>query len=113
VHADLRAFLKPMENLTHSLIGATLAELFVPRSATPAKRGFFFTVGVVAANLPDERRIELKVKSTDGTIITIEEEQISLLRSLRFKQFLVAVVSRSLESILGRKVTADMLHSTR
>jgi inner membrane protein len=42
-----------MENLTHSLIGATLAELFVPRSATPAKRGFFFTVGVVAANLPD------------------------------------------------------------
>lgn len=42
-----------MENLTHSLIGATLAELFVPRSASPAKRGFFFTVGVVAANLPD------------------------------------------------------------
>lgn len=42
-----------MENLTHSLIGATLAELFVPRSASPAKRGFFFTAGVVAANLPD------------------------------------------------------------
>ena len=42
-----------MENLTHSLIGATLAELFVPRSASPAKRGLFFTVGVVAANLPD------------------------------------------------------------
>jgi inner membrane protein len=42
-----------MENLTHSLIGATLSELFVPRSASPAKRGFFFTVGVVAANLPD------------------------------------------------------------
>ena len=30
-----------MENLTHSLIGATLSELFVPRSASPAKRGFF------------------------------------------------------------------------
>ena len=42
-----------MENLTHSLIGATLAELFVPRSASPSKRGFFFTAGVVAANLPD------------------------------------------------------------
>jgi hypothetical protein len=55
----------------------------------------------------DERRIELKNKSTGGTIITIEEEQLSLLRSLRFKQFLIAVVSRSLESVLGRKVTAD------
>lgn len=50
-----------MENLTHSLIGATLAELFVPRSATPAKRGFFFTVGVVAANLPDADLVYARV----------------------------------------------------
>jgi inner membrane protein len=42
-----------VENLTHSLIGATLSELFVPRSASPAKRGFFFTAGVLGANLPD------------------------------------------------------------
>jgi inner membrane protein len=50
-----------MENLTHSLIGATLAELFVPRSASPAKRGFFFTVGVVAANLPDADLIYTRI----------------------------------------------------
>ena len=50
-----------MENLTHSLIGATLAEVFVPRSASPAKRGFFFTVGVVAANLPDADLIYTRI----------------------------------------------------
>ena len=42
-----------MENLTHSLLGATFAELALPAAATPAQRRLFFTVGVIAANLPD------------------------------------------------------------
>ena len=42
-----------MENLTHSLVGAALAELALPASATKAQRRAFFTAGVVAANLPD------------------------------------------------------------
>jgi inner membrane protein len=42
-----------MENLTHSLVGATIAELALPTDATPAQRRLFFTVGVIAANLPD------------------------------------------------------------
>jgi inner membrane protein len=42
-----------VENLTHSLVGATIAELALPTNATPAQRRLFFTVGVVAANLPD------------------------------------------------------------
>lgn len=42
-----------MENLTHSLIGATLAELALPRDATPSQRTFFFASGIIAANLPD------------------------------------------------------------
>jgi hypothetical protein len=57
----------------------------------------------------DERRIELKRKSTDGSIITIEQEQLSLFRSLRFKSFFIAVMARCLEAILGRKVDAETI----
>ena len=42
-----------MDNLTHSLIGATLAELALPAGAPRAMRRTFFVAGVVAANLPD------------------------------------------------------------
>ncbi len=42
-----------VENLTHSLVGATLAELTLPAEATLLQRRLFFTVGVIAANLPD------------------------------------------------------------
>jgi inner membrane protein len=41
-----------MDNLTHSLLGATLAHAFLPREAAAA-RGAFLAIGVVAANLPD------------------------------------------------------------
>jgi hypothetical protein len=55
----------------------------------------------------DERRIELKKKSTEGSIITIEEEQLALLRNLRFKAFFVAVVSKALETVLARKIDPE------
>ncbi|MEP6729960.1 MAG: metal-dependent hydrolase [bacterium] len=42
-----------MENLTHSLVGAALAELAVPAGASTAQRHLFFAAGVIAANLPD------------------------------------------------------------
>jgi inner membrane protein len=42
-----------LENLTHSLAGATLAELALPAGATRTQRRIFFITGVVAANLPD------------------------------------------------------------
>jgi inner membrane protein len=42
-----------VENLSHSLIGATLAELALPRDATQPQRRLFFVAGIVAANLPD------------------------------------------------------------
>ncbi|MEO7457885.1 MAG: metal-dependent hydrolase [Gemmatimonadaceae bacterium] len=42
-----------MENITHSLMGATLAELALPRAATPSQRRLFFAAGIIAANLPD------------------------------------------------------------
>ncbi|MBA1141842.1 AIPR family protein [Mesorhizobium neociceri] len=52
----------------------------------------------------DERRIVLKEKSSAASIIKIEEDQLSLLRNLRFKSFLIAVVSQVLESITLKKV---------
>ena len=42
-----------MDNITHSLLGATLAELALPAGAPRAARRTFFVSGVVAANLPD------------------------------------------------------------
>jgi inner membrane protein len=42
-----------VENITHSLVGATLAELALPTSATPAQRRLFVGAGILAANLPD------------------------------------------------------------
>lgn len=52
----------------------------------------------------DERRIELKSKSNAGKIIGVEEDQLALLRNLRFKQFLIAVIARTLETVIGRKL---------
>ena len=42
-----------MDNITHSLLGATLAELALPAGAPRATRRTFFAAGVIAANLPD------------------------------------------------------------
>jgi inner membrane protein len=42
-----------LDNLTHSLVGATLAELALPAGAPRTMRRTFFVAGVVAANLPD------------------------------------------------------------
>ena len=42
-----------MDNITHSLVGAALAELAQPAGVTPRQRRVFITAGVAAANLPD------------------------------------------------------------
>jgi inner membrane protein len=42
-----------VDNLTHSLVGAALAELTLPAGASRATRRTFFIAGVAAANLPD------------------------------------------------------------
>jgi hypothetical protein len=57
----------------------------------------------------DERRIDLKKKSTDGSIITIERDQLDLFRSLRFKSFFIAVTARCLEAVLGRTVDVETI----
>jgi len=52
----------------------------------------------------DERRLVLKAKSSVNSIIKIEDDQLQLLRNLRFKSFLIAVTAHVLESIIMRKV---------
>ena len=42
-----------MDNITHSLLGATLAELALPSGASRVQRRSFFVAGILAANLPD------------------------------------------------------------
>ena len=42
-----------MDNLTHSLLGATLAEATLPIGATSRQRARFYGFGIAAANLPD------------------------------------------------------------
>ncbi len=74
------------------------------RNAFEGKKATHVLLAYTLARAIDERRLELKRKSSQGIIITLEEAQLSLLRNLRFKSFLVAVVARCLESILGRKV---------
>jgi hypothetical protein len=55
----------------------------------------------------DERRVELKNKSTGGSIITIEEEQLRLLRNLKFKYFLVSIIASVMETIVGKKLNKE------
>jgi len=50
----------------------------------------------------DAKRLELKRKSDEGTLIAIEQKQLQLLRNLNFKPFLVNVIANSLEAIVGK-----------
>lgn len=51
----------------------------------------------------DNKRLELKKKSSEGKLIAIEEKQLALLRNLNFKPFFLAVVANSLETIVGER----------
>ncbi|HEY4303628.1 MAG TPA: metal-dependent hydrolase [Gemmatimonadaceae bacterium] len=50
-----------MENITHSLLGATLAEIALPKDATPRQRTLFYVTGIIAANLPDADLLYTKI----------------------------------------------------
>ena len=49
----------------------------------------------------DNKRLNLKAKSNNGTLIVVEEKQIALLRNLNFKPFFMSVIANSLETIVG------------
>lgn len=66
---------------------------------------FVFTL----ARAIDQRRIELKTKKSQGTLINLEEKQLILFRSLRFKHFLISIIGRALESILNEPVDLSQI----
>lgn len=51
----------------------------------------------------DERRLALKAKSNEGTLIAVEAAQLSLMRNLRFKPFFIALMAATIETALGKK----------
>lgn len=59
------------------------------------------------ARAVDERRIVLKKKSNDGNLISVEEDQLSLMRNLRFKSFFISLMSHTIETSLGKKCDAQ------
>lgn len=60
---------------------------------------FVHTLGLAI----DELRLKLKKKSSDSTIIDIEEQQLQLLRRLRFKQFFIALMSKVLDNLVSKR----------
>lgn len=60
----------------------------------------------------DERRNELKGKKNNNTIIDIEEQQLVLLRNLRFKYFFMAVIGKSLPVLLGKNIDISQIGLT-
>jgi hypothetical protein len=52
----------------------------------------------------DALRAQLKAKSSNGTILEIEKQQLALLRNLRAKPFLIAIAAKTLETVLGKAV---------
>jgi hypothetical protein len=55
----------------------------------------------------DERRIFLKKKSSEGTLLALEEAHLKLLRNLRFKNFLLALLAQVLEPVVGWRVDVN------
>jgi hypothetical protein len=81
-------------------------------SAFAGKKARHILFVYTLARAVDERRIELKNKSSSGTIIALEQTQLALLRNLKFKYFFVSVIARTLEALLGRRIDRDTIGFT-
>jgi AIPR protein len=72
------------------------------RNAFENKKARHILLVYALARAIDNKRLELKLKSDQGTLIAVEEKQLALLRNLNFKPFLMSVIANSLETIIGR-----------
>lgn len=60
----------------------------------------------------DELRSDLRRKLADGSIIEIERKQLELFQSLRFKNFLISVLARTLSVVADKEISlADIAFS--
>lgn len=60
----------------------------------------------------DARKLELKEKLNNNALVSFDEKQNLLFRNLRFKTFLIAIIGRCLESVLGEKVDPEQVSFT-
>lgn len=81
------------------------AQLFLQsqayRSAFEDKKARHILFVYSLARAIDNRRLTLKEKSNKEALISAEKLQLALLRNLNFKPFLIAVIAKSLETIVG------------
>ena len=54
----------------------------------------------------------LKAKSNTGSLIAVEEEQLALMRSLRFKAFFIALMAMTIETAIGKRCDAQTVGFT-
>jgi hypothetical protein len=57
----------------------------------------------------DDRRLVLKSKSNEGRLLTVEADQLALMRNLRFKPFFVALVAVTIETAIGKRCDAHTI----
>lgn len=81
------------------------AQLFVQshlyRSAFENKKARHILFVYALARAIDNKRLELKEKSSKNILISVEAKQLALLKNLNFKPFLIAAIANSLETIVG------------
>lgn len=81
------------------------AQLFVQghlyRSAFENKKARHILFVYSLARAIDNKRLELKDKSNEGALISVEAKQLALLRNLNFKPFLISAIANSLETVVG------------
>ncbi len=82
------------------------------RTAFEDKKARHILLAFAISRAIDERRNELKNRKSDGTIIDIEDNQLILLRNLRFKYFLMSIIGKCLPVILGKNVDLSQIGLT-
>jgi hypothetical protein len=82
------------------------------RLAFEDKKARHILFAFAIARAIDERRNELRMKKNTNTIIEIENNQLILLRNLRFKYFLISIIGKCLPVILGRNIDIGQIGFT-
>lgn len=73
------------------------------RNAFEGKHARHVLLVYALAHAIDEMRLVLKSKSNDGKLIEVEQQQLGLMRNLRFKHFFIALMAATLETAIGKR----------
>lgn len=118
VQLGIEQVIQPMLAFTGDYIGASRGKnsLFERRSsyekAFKEKKARHILLVHSLSKAINAHKIELTQKRNNNQLVSIEEQQINLFRNLTFKSFLIAVIGRCLESILGERVDLSQVSFT-